>query len=48
MRFAWVLVGVMGLAGIGTAAETCTAAVRVRNQSVRPAGRAVSGQIRRG
>ena len=38
MRFTWVLVGVMGLAGIGTAAETCTVGVRIHNLFIAPPG----------
>ena len=38
MRFARVLLGVMGLAGIGTAAETCTVGVRIHNLVIAPPG----------
>src|SRR4029450_282452 len=38
MGFTWVLLGLMGLAGTGTAAETCTVGVRVHNSSVTPPG----------
>jgi len=38
MRFARVLLGVVGLAGIGTAAETCTVGVRIHNLVIAPPG----------
>jgi hypothetical protein len=38
MGFTWVLVGVLGLTGIGTAAETCAVGVRIHNLSVAPPG----------
>jgi hypothetical protein len=36
--FTWVLLGVIGLAGIGTAAEACTVGVRVHNSFAAPPG----------
>ena len=50
MRFTWVLAGVMGLAGTGTAAETCTVGVRIHNLAVTPPGalfraRSVAGEM---
>ena len=38
MGFTWVLLGVMGLAGTGTAAETCTVGVRIHNLVIAPPG----------
>jgi hypothetical protein len=36
--FTWVLLGVIGLAGMGTAAEACTVGVRVHNTFAVPPG----------
>src|SRR5262245_57881520 len=38
MGFTWVVLGVIGLAGIGTAEETCTVGVRIHNLVLAPPG----------